>query len=287
MSGHAVLEFWWLVPTGLALLGYGRVLAGVTRAQRAVWVTARIVEVGQPAHGDSQKPGIPVTLAFQDPATGREFTLSNTGEHGDAVQQAWVGREIEVRYPPGRPLRFAVVLDTDGEKSGRTGPDCAVMLLLVGLVIHATVHWGYPWALLGFGALLTAAALRSPDIRAVRARDALLASAVAVPARVVAVTRDVHTDDESGGEIVSHAPVITFTTGAGTHVTALARDDVPDPGRSLDRDLTIHYAPDDPSVYTPDREADRRSGAMTVAFVVALRLAGTAAIVVGAIKATR
>ncbi|MFE5094859.1 DUF3592 domain-containing protein [Streptomyces sp. NPDC056638] len=281
MSSYEVLALWWVVPAGLALLGYGRSLAGVTRAQRAVWVKARIVEVGQPAHGDSGKPGIPVTFAFQDPATGQEFTLPNAGRHGDAIQEAWVGREVDVRYPPGQPHRFLVVLDTVGEKSGRNGPNCAVVLLLIGLVIHATVVRGYPWALLGFGALLTAAGAISPDIRVARARNALLASAVAVPARVVAVTKDVYTDDEAG-EIVNHTPVVTFTTRQGTHVTVLSRDGIPGPGLSLGRNLTIHYAPTDPAVYTPDPAADRRSGAKSIAFIVALLLTGTAAIVIGA-----
>ncbi|MFE7398291.1 DUF3592 domain-containing protein [Streptomyces sp. NPDC057557] len=281
MSSYEVLALWWVVPAGLALLGYGRSLAGVTRAQRAVWVKARIVEVGQPAHGDSGKPGIPVTFAFQDPATGQEFTLPNAGRHGDAIQEAWVGREVDVRYPPGQPHRFLVVLDTVGEKSGRNGPNCAVVLLLIGLVIHATVVRGYPWALLGFGALLTAGGAISPDIRLTRARNALLASAVAVPARVVAVTKDVYTDDEAG-EIVNHTPVVTFTTRQGTHVTVLSRDGIPGPGLSLGRDLTIHYAPTDPAVYTPDPAADRRSGAKSIAFIVALLLTGTAAIVIGA-----
>ncbi|NEA97707.1 DUF3592 domain-containing protein [Streptomyces sp. SID13726] len=285
MIGHEVLEYWWSVPACLALLGYGRSLAGVTRAQRAVWVKARIVEVGRPAHGASQKPGIPVTLAFQDPSTGREFTLAHAGEHGAAIEVAWVGREVEVRYPPGQPLRFAVVLDADGEKSGRMGPDCAVMLLLIGLVIHATVRWGHPAALLGFGALAAAAALRSPDIRLVRARNALLDSAVAVPARVVAVTKDVYVDPDSG-ENVSHAPVVTFTTRDGTDVTVLSRTGIRDPGRSLHRDLTIHYAPTDPAVHTPDLAADRRSGARAVAFIVVLLLAGVAAAVVGAVRLT-
>jgi len=285
MDSHNTLQLWWLIPASLALLGYGRSLAGVTRAQRAVWVTARVVEVGQPAHGDPGKPGIPVTLAFQDPVTGREFVLSNNGEHGDAIQEAWVGREFEVRYPPGQPLRFTVVLDTTGEKSGRAGPDCAVMLLLVGLVIHATVRWGYPWALLGFGALLTAAAVRSPDIRLVRARNALLDSATAVPARVVAVTKDVHVDVDDG-EIVNHTPVITFTTRDGTRVTALCRDGIPDPARSLHRALILHYAPTDPSVHTPDPAADRRSGTTAIALIVVLLLTGVAAAVAGVVLLT-
>ncbi|MFD9071512.1 DUF3592 domain-containing protein [Streptomyces lasiicapitis] len=278
-----MLEFWWAIPAGLALLGYARSLAGMTRAQRAKWVKARIVAVQQPAHGDSRKPGIPVTLTFQDPGTGQEFTLPNAGKHGDAIEEAWVGREIDVHYPPGQPLRFAVVRGGPGDRTGREGPDCAVMLLLIGLVIHATVRWGWPWALLGFGTLLTAAAVLSPDIRVVRARNALLASAVAIPARVVAVTRDVHTDDESGRDIVVHAPVIAFTTHEGAHVTVLSGGGIPDPGRSLHRALTIHYAPADPAVHTPDLAADRRSGALNIAFVVALLLAGTAAAVVGAV----
>ncbi|WP_319637612.1 hypothetical protein [Streptomyces milbemycinicus] len=91
---------------------------------------------------------------------------------------------------------------------------------------------------------------------------------------MVAVTRDVYTDDESGGDIVVHAPVIAFTTHEGAHVTALSGEGIPDPGRSLHRALTIHYAPTDPAVYTPDPAADRRSGAMNIAFVVALLLAG-------------
>ncbi|MEV1070031.1 DUF3592 domain-containing protein [Streptomyces sp. NPDC050263] len=283
MRGQEVLEFWWVILAGPALVGYGRSLAGVTRAQRAVWAKARIVAVQQPAHGDSEKPGIPVTLTFQDPATGQEFTLSNDGRHGDAVKEAWVGREIDVRYPPGQPLRFAVVLGGPREQTGREGPDCAVMLLLIGLVIHATVRWGCPWALLGFGALLTLFAVRSPDIRMVRARNALLASAVAVPARVVAVTKDVYTDDEAGCDIVVHTPVIAFTTHEGSHVTVLTHEGIPDPGRSLHRALTVHYAPTDPAVHTADRAADRRSGARNIAFVVALLLTGIAGVVVGAV----
>ncbi|MCX4763974.1 DUF3592 domain-containing protein [Streptomyces sp. NBC_01275] len=282
MSGHEPLELWWAVPAGLALLGYGLSFAGLTRAQRAVWVTARIVGVEQPTHGDSKRPGIPVTVAFQDPATGREFILPNAGKHGDSVEEAWVGREFEVRYPPGQPHRFRIVLDTTGEKNGRLGPTCAVMLLLIGLAIHATVVWGYPWALLGFGALLTAFAAASPDIRSARLRDHLLASAVAVPARVVAVAKDVHTAGE-GDEIVDHTPVVAFTTHEGVHVTVLCRDNIPDPGRSLDRALTVHYAPSDLTVYTPDPAADRRDREGSIGLIVILLIIGTAAIVTGAV----
>ncbi|MFF0078778.1 DUF3592 domain-containing protein [Streptomyces canus] len=282
MSVDDALRLWWVLPTGLALLGYGLPLVGLTPAQRAVWVKGRIVAVGQPAHGASKRPGIPVTVAFRDPATGQEFVLSNVGKHGDSVEEAWVGREVEVRHPRGRPHRFRVVLHSPEDKNGRYGPSCTVVLLLIGLVIHATVLWGYPWALLGFGALVTAFAALSPDIRTARARDTLLAEAIAVPARVVAVTRDVYTDGE-GDEIINHAPVVTFTTLEGTEVTVLSRDGIPDPSRSLGRRLTIHYAPLDPAVYTPDLAADRRANERAVGTILILLIAGTAAAVTGAI----
>ncbi|KUF19002.1 DUF3592 domain-containing protein [Streptomyces silvensis] len=276
-----LLELWWVVPAAWVVVGHVLSWLGLSPAQRAVWATARIVRVEQPAHGASKQPGIPVTLAFRDPSTGREFTLPNTGRHGVAVREAWVGRELEVRYPRGRPDRFRVVFDPD-EKKGRTGPHCALVLLLVGLVIHTAVARGFPWALLGFGALLVVAAAVSPDIRLARARDALLASAVAVPARVVSVTRDVYTDGE-GAEIVNHAPVITFTTREGTDVTVLCLDGIPDPRRSLGRALTLHYAPSDPAVYTPDPAADRRSNERAIGAIVLLAVAGVAGIVAGAV----
>jgi hypothetical protein len=282
MDVQEVLGLWWTVPAGLAVLGYGCSLAGVTRAQRAVWATARIVEVRRPAHGDSRKPGIQVTVAFQDPATGQEFTLPNAGRHGDPVHEAWLGREFPVRYPRGRPERFHLMTDVFGERGGLVGPSCAVVLLLLGLVIQATVTWGYPWALLGFGGLLTAAMLLSRDLGLMRARAALLASAVAVPGQVVAVTKDVETDGE-GTTFVCHEPVVAFTTREGTRVTALCREGIPDPGRSLGRDLTIHYAPADPAVFTPDPDHDRRDRAKTVALVVASLLTGIAAVVAGVV----
>ncbi|WP_129841590.1 DUF3592 domain-containing protein [Streptomyces sp. RFCAC02] len=281
MTGHEALQLWWVLPAGFALLGHGLSLAGLTRAQRAVWVTARIVEVGRPAHGASKRPGIPVTVAFRDPATGREFVLPNDGRHGDSVEEAWVGREFEVRYPPGQPHRFRIVLDTMGEKNGRLAPNCAIVLLLIGLVIHATVLWGYPWALLGFGALLTALAAASPDIRQARARDTLLATAIAVPGHVVAVTRDIYTDGE-GDEIINHAPVVTFTTLDGTDITVLSRNGIPNPGKSLNRELTIHYAPTDPAIYTPDPKADRRDRERAIGWIIILLLLGTASTTTGA-----
>lgn len=283
MDVQGMLGLWWTVPAGLALVGYGSSLAGVTRPQRAVWVTARVVEVRQPDHGDSKRPGIPVTVAFQDPATGREFRLRHAGKNGHVVDAAWVGREFPVRYPRGRPERFHLMLDLVGETRGTGGPNRTVFLLLVGLVIQSFFVWGWPRGLICLGGLLFLIVALSRDIQHARARAALLDGAVAVPGRVVAVTKDVYTDGE-GDEIVNHAPVVAFTTHEGTLVTALCRAGVPDPSLSLDRELTIHYAPADPSVLTPDLDHDRRERASSVRFIVTLPLAGIAAVAAGVIS---
>jgi hypothetical protein len=278
---HGIVELWWTLPAGVAVVGYALSLAGLTPAQRAVWVRARVSEVHRPAHGASRHPrGVPVTVAFQDPATGREFVLPNTGKHGDSVEQAWVGRELTVRYPQGRPERFRVVLHADDE--GRVVPTCTVGLLLIGLIVHAAVAWGYPWALLGFGGLLGILMAAGPDLRTVRSRDALLSSAPAVPARVMAVTRDVYTDGE-GDEIVTHTPVVCFTTHEGTEATVLSRDGVREPHLSLGRELTVHYAPSDPTVYTYDLAAERRSNKRSVGVIVTLFVVGVAAVLAGAV----
>ncbi len=281
-----MLALWWAVPAGLALFGYGCSLAGVTRPQRAVWVTARVVEVHPPGHGDSKRPGIPVTVAFQDPATGRELRLRHAGKRGHVVEAAWVGQTFPVRYPRGRPERSRLMLDLVGETRGLGGPNCMVFLLLVGMVIHAFVVWGPPTGLICLGGLLFVIVAISRDDRHARDRAALLDAAVAVPGRVVAVTKDVYTDGE-GDEIVNHAPVVTFTTHQGIQVTTLCRDGIPEPSRSLDRELTIHYAPTDPSVLTPDLDHDRRERAAAVRFVVRLLLAGIAAVAVGVILLLR
>lgn len=280
MDALGLLGLWWTVPAGVAVVGYGCSLAGVTRPQRAVWVTARVVEVHQPDHGDSKRPGIPVTVAFQDPATGRESRLRHAGRNGHVVEAAWVGREFPVHYPPGRPERFHLMLDTWGETRGTGMPNCAAFLLLLGLVVQAFFGWGWPRGLICVGGLLFLVVAISRDRPLARARAALLAEAMAVPGRVVAVTRDVYTDGE-GDEIVNHAPVVAFTTREGVQVTALCRDGIPNPDRSLDRELTIHYAPADLSVLTPDPDHDRRERESAVRFIVSLLLAGIAAVAVG------
>lgn len=281
MDAQRMLGLWWTLPAGLAALGYVCSLAGVTRAQRAVWVTARVVEVHPPAHHDSQRPGIPVTVTFQDPATGREFRLRYAGRRGHVVEAAWVGREFPVRYPRRRPERFQLMVDVWGERRGLAAPNCTVFLTLVGLVVQSFFVWGRPWGLICVGGLLLLTGALSRDVEIARTRAALMHQAVAVPGRVVAVTRDIYTDGE-GEEIPSHAPVVAFTTREGVQVTALCREGIPDPRRSLGRDVTIHYAPRDPSVLTPDPDHDRRARAAGVRFVAGLLLAGAAAVAAGA-----
>ncbi|MFH8469247.1 DUF3592 domain-containing protein [Streptomyces sp. NPDC017991] len=280
MDVQEMLGLWWTVPAGAALVGYVCSLAGLTRPQRAVWVTARVVEVHRPGHGDSKRPGIPVTVAFHDPSTGREFRMRHAGSNGHVVAAAWVGQEFPVRYPRRRPERFHLMLDAKGEERGLGGPNCMLLLLLVGLVVHAFVVWGRPHGLMCLGGLLLVVGALSRDRQHARARAALLDGSVAVPGHVVAVTKDVHTDGE-GGEIVNHAPVVAFTTREGIHVTALCREGIARPGLSLGRDLTIHYAPADPAVLTPDLDHDRRERAAAVRFIVYLLLAGIASVTLG------
>ncbi|WP_328498783.1 DUF3592 domain-containing protein [Streptomyces sp. NBC_00414] len=280
MNFQQMLGLWWTLPAGAALVGYLCSLAGVTRPQRAVWVTARVVEVHRPAHGDSKRPGIPVTVAFEDPSTGREFRLRHAGRNGHVVAAAWVGQEFPVRYPRRRPERSHLMLDMRGETRGLGGPNCMVFLLLLGLVVQAFVVWGWPLGLICLGGLLLLVAAISRDRQHARARAALLEESVAVPGRVVAVTKDVHTDGE-GDEIVNHAPVVAFATREGVQVTALCREGVARPSRSLDRVLTMHYAPADPAVFTPDLDHDRREREAAVRFMNMLLLAGIAAIAVG------
>ncbi len=77
-------------------MGYACAPAGLTRARRVVWVTARVVEVRPPGHGEPGERGIPVTIAYQDPGTGREFGLRHEDGRGDRVLVARVGQEFPV-----------------------------------------------------------------------------------------------------------------------------------------------------------------------------------------------
>ncbi|MFH9370964.1 DUF3592 domain-containing protein [Streptomyces anulatus] len=281
MDLQKLFGLWWTVPAGLALVGYACSLAGLTRPQRAVWVTARVVEVHPPGHGESGNDGIPVTIVYQDPDTGREFRLRHENRRGDRVLVAWVGQEFPVRFPRRRPERFYLMLDSEGRTSGTGGPNCMVFLLVLGLVVQSFFAWGWQWGLICVGGLLLLVVALSRDGAYARARAAQLAEGVTVRGRVVAVTRDVHSDGE-GGESISHASVVAFTTHEGVEVTALCTQGIRNIARSLGRGIPLRYAPADPSLLTAEPDHERRERTSQIRFVVSLLVTGLAAIGMGA-----
>ncbi|MER6491754.1 MULTISPECIES: DUF3592 domain-containing protein [Streptomyces] len=280
MDLRNLLWWWWTLPAGLASVGYACALAGLTRAQRAVWVTARVVEVHPPGHGESGERGIPVTVVYQDPGTGREFRLRHENRRGDRVLVAWVGQEFPVRFPRRRPERFLLMLDSEGRTSGTGGPNCMVILLVLGLVVQSFFAWDWQRGLICVGCLLLLVVALSRDGAYARARAAQLADGVTVQGSVVAVTQDVHADGE-GGESVSHACVLAFITHEGVEVTALCSRGIADIGRSLGREVAVRYAPADPSLFTTDPDHEHRERASHVRFVSTLLVAGSAAIGLG------
>lgn len=280
MDLQGMLGLWWTVPAGLALVGYACSLAGLTRPQRAVWVTARVVEVHPPRHGESGNRGIAVTIVYHDPGTGREFRLRHENRRGDRVLVAWVGQEFPVRFPRRRPERFHLMLDSEGRTSGVGGPNCMVILLVLGLVVQSFFTWGWQWGLICAGGLLLLVVALSRDAEYDRDRAAQLVSGVTVQGRVVAVTRDVHSDGE-GSESVSHACVVAFTTREGVEVTALCAQGIRNIAGSLGRDIPLRYAPADPSLLTADPDHERRERTSHIRFVATLLITGIVAIGTG------
>ncbi|MEU0382243.1 DUF3592 domain-containing protein [Streptomyces cyaneofuscatus] len=284
MGWHGYLALWCIVLGAVALVGYGRSLAGVTRDQRAVRVMGRIERVTEPRHGGSGREGNAAVVTFRDPATKQEFTVTNDGECGDRISTAWTGREIGIRYPPGRPHAYRFTTDPHAGRSGLGWPNFAVFLIYVGLVVVASIDWGWPWALIGFGVpwTLLGAAYLPGAIRDSRLRIESLASGGPVPGRVIAVLKDV-TVDEDGGTATSHTPVVVFTTDDGIAVTAYCTVGLNDPACSRGRDLTIHYRPDNPAVFVTDLAAEHRSRVGEIAFAAGALLLGVAAAVAGGI----
>ncbi|MEV7603057.1 DUF3592 domain-containing protein [Kitasatospora sp. NPDC089797] len=284
MGWHGYLVLWCGVFVALALVGYGRSLAGATRAQRTVRAQGRIERVDEPRHGSSPSDGISVVVSFRDPSTGQEFTVTNDGEHGERISVAWTGREIGVHYPPGRPQAFQFVNHpTEGER-GLGWPTFALFLAYAGPVVAVAIDRGWPWALLGFcGPWALSGLYHLPgNIRDRKGRLARLAGMAAVPGRVIAVLRSA-TVDEDGYTTTQVVPVVAFTTLDGRSVTAYCESGLADPTRSRGRDVTVHYAPDDPAVFVPDVEAGRRSWHWDMAVNIVGVLVIAAAAVVGAV----
>ncbi|WP_406332859.1 DUF3592 domain-containing protein [Streptomyces sp. NBC_00203] len=284
MGWHEYLALWCGVFGTVALLGYGRSLAGVTRAQRTVRVMGRIERIREPLYGSSAKDGIDVVVFFRDPSTGQELTVTNDGEHGERVTTAWTGREIGIHYPPGRPHDFRFTSDLWGGRHGRGWPNFAVFLIYVGLVVVASIDWGWQWSLFGFGVPWTVSGVFyiPQNAREASRRIDTLTSAPPVEGRVIAVLKDVSTD-EDGHTSTTYTPVATFTTHEGATVTAYCTSRLPDPAASYGRTLTIHYSPDDPAVFTPNLASEHRSRTLDIALSVLALLIGVAAVVVGAV----
>ncbi|MGW1694832.1 DUF3592 domain-containing protein [Streptomyces sp. NPDC002399] len=283
MGWHGYLALWCAAFGAVALLGYGRSLAGITRAQRTVRVKGRIEQVREPRHGSSRHGGISVVVSYRDPSTGLEVIVTNDGERRETVTTAWAGRGIGVHYPRGRPHAYRFTSDLQGSSRGLGRPNFAVFLIYVGLVVVAAIDWGWPWALIGFGGpwAVSIACHLPRNLRDVNRRRDTLAAMAAVQGRVIAVLKDVSTD-EDGHTATTFTPVVAFTTRECTAVTAHCTSGLRDPAGSYGRDVTIHYAPDDPAVFTLDRAAERRSQGLDLAFNVLALVVTAAAAVVGA-----
>ncbi|MCB5164516.1 DUF3592 domain-containing protein [Streptomyces bambusae] len=284
MGLHGYLVLWCGVFGALALVGYGRSLAGMTRAQRTVRAKGRIERVDVPRHGSSPREGISVVVSFQDPATGQEFTVTNDGECGDLIDVAWTGREIGVHYPPGRPHAFRFAGHRAEGGRGLAWPTFALFLVYAGPVAVAAIERGWPWALVGFcGPWALSGLYHLPgNMRDRNRRLDELAGMACVPGRVVAVLKSVSTDDD-GHTSTRLVPVVTFTTLDGRAVTAYCESGLPDPAGSRGLDVPVHYAPEDPAVFTLDVGSMRRSWQWDKAVNVVGVLIVAAAAVVGAV----
>ncbi|MFF2847337.1 DUF3592 domain-containing protein [Streptomyces sp. NPDC058001] len=283
MGWDEFLVLWCAVWGVAALVGYGMSLAGVTKAQRTVRLTGRIERVREPLHGGSRKGGISVVVSYRDPASGQEVTVTNDGERGEVITSAWEGREIGVSHPRGRPhaYRFSNLPQEPGRGLG--WPSFAVFLVYVGLVVLATVGWGWPWALIGFGGpWAVSAAVHLPGaVRAKNRRIERLAAMDTVRGRVVAVLKDVSVDQDDGHTSTTITPVVSFTTREGTAVTAHCTSKFPDPADAYGRDVTVHYTSADPAGFTLDRAAEHRSAERDVMFNVLALVVLVATAVVG------
>jgi hypothetical protein len=283
VSLQGYLALWCAVFGTVALVGYARSLAGMTAAQRSVRVMGRIEQVREPRHGSSQRDGIFVVVSFQDPRSGEEFTVTNDSDHGERITAAWTGRDIGVCYPRGRPHAYQFTSDLRAGRRGLGWPNFALFLIYVALVVFAAIDWSWPWALIGFGVPWTLSGVWyvPQSARAVRRRIAALNSCPPVKGRVIAVLTDTDTDSE-GGTFTSHTPVIAFTTHEGTAVTAYCPDALPDAITSHGRDVTIHYDPDDPAVFTPDLASEDRSRLLDITCGTGALALGVAAAIIGA-----
>ncbi|MFJ7200728.1 MULTISPECIES: DUF3592 domain-containing protein [unclassified Streptomyces] len=285
MGWDTFLALWCAVWGAVAVVGFVRSLAGVTKAQRTVRLKGSITRVREPRHGGSRKGGISVVVSYRDPASGQEVTVTNDGERGEMITPAWEGREIGISHPRGRPHAYEFSNTPKEPDRGLGWPGFAVLLVYLGLVVLAALEWGWPWALIGFGGTWAiSGAVHLPG--AVRAKNRgieRLAAMETVPGRVVAVLKDVSVDQDDGHTSTTITPVVSFTTREGTAVTAYCMSNLPDPAGAYGRDVTVHYTPADPAEFTLDRAAEQRSEEREVTFGVLVFVVLVATAVVGVV----
>ncbi|MFF9512387.1 DUF3592 domain-containing protein [Streptomyces sp. NPDC014724] len=118
------------------------------------------------------------------------------------------------------------------------------------------------------------------NMRDVNRRRDTLAAMAAAQGRVIAVLKDVSTD-EDGHTATTFTPVVAFTTRERMAATAHCTSGLREPTGSYGRDVTIHYAPGDPAVFTLARAAERRSCELDLTFNVLALVVTVAAAVVG------
>ncbi|MFH8729534.1 DUF3592 domain-containing protein [Streptomyces termitum] len=285
MDWNVILRLWCAVWGVLALAGYGAALAGPTGERHTVRAAGRVVRVREPRHGGSRRDGVSVVVAYRDPDSGREVLVTNEGERGTTFTAAWEGREVGIVHPEGRPhaYRFTPAGERPGRGLGR--PALALFLACAGLVALVAVERGWPWALIGGAGpcAVYAAALLPGAARDRRKRRAELAAMEAVRGRIVAVLRDVSVDQDDGHVLTTLTPVVSFTTRAGTVVTAHWNRNLPDAASARGREVTVHHAPDDPADFTLDMAAEHRSRKGDAALHVLTVAVLAAAAVTGAV----
>lgn len=283
MSFDVLLVVWcvaWCVVAGLGL-----------RRPRMVRVAARVVRVEPPSTGAPRSAGVPVVLAFTDPAGGQELTVPATGGGNGRLDAAWVGREIEVSFPPGQPYRFRMLSRPgQGRWRGLVGPALALLVVVASLLIRFSFEAGFGLGLCGLGLLWTGAAAASLRfaVREYGRRRALLASSATVPGEVVAIVEDERRDDD-GHTHVTYTPVVTFSPRGGPAVTGVAglgsssghhhRD-------SVGRRVAVVHSTTDPSVFHLEDASERAAMTCGLLFLLFFLLGGMAVTVTGAVALT-
>jgi len=193
------------------------------------------------------------------------------------LDAAWVGREVGVRYPAGKPEKFRVVGGSRRVDPELARPAWLLAAAAVTLVARAIAGPGIRWLGVGFCALWTLLSvfILIAAIREFSYRRAHLTAPARVTGRIVALLESSSMQTESGTSTVTYTPVVSFTTLDGLVVTGVS------PGTTSRRrvpghELPLRYAPDDPSVFEPERLTDRGSAVVGIVMTCLFVLIGIA-----------